>query len=119
MKRILTPKLTLQYMQLDDGYAPWHYEDDRGGWLFCYDELRSYFELPPMTKTIQFEARSERFPGSMKVKFGSILVGDTRIPMLTLEDDVRAGLFPSTHVDVDSVIGKRRRIWYVKLYYWE
>ncbi len=120
MKKILTPKLTLQYGELPRaGSCPGLYEDDDGHWLFCHDELLEIFDLPSGTDTIQFEARSERFPGSMKVKFGSIVLYGMRRPMVTLEDAGRAFLFPRTDNDVDAVIGKRRRTWYVKLHYWE
>jgi hypothetical protein len=122
MKKILTPKLTLKLLDYssdaDDAY-PYQYMDDDQRWKFCYDELIERFELPRETETIQFEARSERFPGSMKVKFGLTLVCGEPIMVLTLEDDVQVYLYASTHDDINTALGKRRRTWYVKLYYWE
>jgi hypothetical protein len=87
-------------------------EDDRlfGSWEFCQSLLEDYFEIPDMATQIQFEARSERFPGSMKVDIGHPCI---------LEDQERVNLLAFTLVDIKELLGTRRRTWYVKLYYWE
>ncbi len=110
----LSPKMTSGHSPVHSSNSPspsW-YVDESQRWLICQDELREFFDLPEGAEVIQFEAHDKRFPGSLKVELGQSLVieGDA--------GDRCTCLFHATDIAIDTLVGDRR-VWYVKLYYWE
>ncbi len=114
MKRFLSPILYPHPGDLGRvdvwGSPDKDYERLFGDWEFCHFGLEDYFGLPRTATQIQFEARSERFPGSMKISIGHPCI---------LEDQERVSTLAFTLADIRALLGTRRRVWYVKLYYWE
>jgi len=83
-------------------------------WQFCGLGLREVFDVPDGATEIQFYAYKEPKAGRTKVTF------DYGLCYVTVSgEDEPYCLDWTTSRSLKSLIGKRRKIWYVDLYYWE
>ena len=95
----------------------WHRSTDDNGpwtWIFCASVILEYFELPKKAKRIQFRAYKEFKPGRVKVKFDGV---NQHEHYAAVDGDNVEFVFYT--LELIRIFRKRRKTWYVELYYWE
>lgn len=101
----------------DDFYQVVNDSEWVDSWYFCEDFLHKVFDFPEGTQEIQFRAFKEPGPNRVEVKFD-----------FKVNDNSESNCFVKEkgwHYIIDETLGlikalaKRRRTWYVELYYWE
>lgn len=108
-KSILSPVLTLSE------WIDFYTNTEEADWAFCRSTLREYFDIPAGAKKIQIRAYDEFGPGRTRV---SLLHYDNRTWSGVLIDGVREYLVTETQ-DAIKKVARRRKTWYVNVYYWE
>lgn len=100
-------------------------EDPEGyheqSWWFCGTSMRDCFDLPMNTKAVQFRAFTEPGPGRWEIKFGTAgtdevccrarYEGEGEAKLYWLDDD-------TLDRDIFGLLGRRRKTWYVEVFYW-
>ena len=90
-------------------------------WWFCGTSMRECFGLPMNTKAVQFRAFKEPGPGLWEVKFGKAgtdevccrvrYEGEGEAKLYWLDDD-------TLDRDIFGLLGRRRKTWYIEVFYW-
>jgi len=94
------------------------------GWYFCRATILSHFNVPRGAKRIQFEAYTEPGTNRYKVEFrkdddqvhGIVRVEDG---LDCFDEECWDYLITDTARRIVRLLGGKRKIWYIKVYYWE
>lgn len=121
VKYFQSPKLPksaagISYSLCKRPFSIWDWLDFKDGdfwkWWFCADELHEVFEFPRKATHIQFRAYREDGPGRIKIKF----TGPYEIQIEDEENHTEVD--HSVYFSAQDILGARKKVWYLELFYW-
>lgn len=90
-------------------------DDINGNWYLCSCTLHEVFDFPKKVKQIQFQAWPEPGRGRIKIK---IKKSFKNLDYWHIEIDGENQCVIDNTVRAIMGLTKKRRTWYIKLYYW-
>jgi hypothetical protein len=87
-------------------------------WWFCGALLRKTFDIPESAVAVQFRAFKEPAPGRWKIRIPADL-DYWEVYFENDRDDISYQIVETgTELDILKLLGRRRKVWYIEVYYW-
>jgi len=112
-KYIDSPKLI---QRESDGYC-FHSTDEDWLWYFCRSTVMELFNIPKSAKQIQFRAYMEPGEDRFKVHFKKVFENRKLYPFVETGEGPEF-MVDDTENEIFKLLGRKRRVWYIKVFYW-
>ena len=89
-----------------------------GNWYLCRDTLHKIFDFPKGVEQIQFQAWPEPGRGRVEIKIKKTFKKTFKLDDRHIEIDGKKQVTLGRTMAAIMKLTKKRRTWYVKLYYW-
>jgi hypothetical protein len=92
-----------------------------GRWWFCGESIREAFSIPVKATAIQFRAFKKPAPGRWEIvrdRYGRFDFDFWRVRFEGEGESKSYIIEDCTELDIFKLLGKRRKTWYVDVYYW-